>query len=156
VKQEVKILFVHPVDLETNGTAPTPPSQTLTLSPVFNVALNPKVTNVGVGAPLMLSYTLAYVDFGIASLGMTDAQRSQVAQVIGGLGIAPSIVDFSALTKTLGRPVAAINAGIACDPSGTRVALRADFDVYASPPAIDRTFFEAAPPTCWRARTGRC
>lgn len=145
LKQEVKILFVRPADLETNGTAPTSPSLTVTLSPVFNIALTPNTANVGVGAPMTLSYTLSYVDFGIASLTMTDAQRSQIAQVIGGFGIAPSTVDFSALTKTLGRPVAAINAGIACDPSGTRVAFRADFDVYASPPAINEFFFEAGP-----------
>jgi hypothetical protein len=35
--------------------------------------------------------------------------------------------------------------GIACDPNGTFVAMRADFDIYSSPVAIDRTFFEAGP-----------
>ena len=43
------------------------------------------------------------------------------------------------------RKVSPINAGLACDPAGLRVALRADFDVYASPISIERAFFEAGP-----------
>ena len=65
--------------------------------------------------------------------------------MIGGVKIDPSIVDLGAMTELLNRPVSAINAGIACDPAGTRVALRADFDVYASPIAVGRAFFEAGP-----------
>jgi hypothetical protein len=148
VKQEVNVLLVNPSDLEKNGPAPTPPSQTLTISPVFNISLTVPNQTQG-GGPLTLSYALAYVDFGLAGLVLDATRRAQIAQVIAGVKIDPSIVDLSAMTKLLNRPanrpVSAINAGIACDPSGTRVALRADFDVYDSPIAIGRAFFEAGP-----------
>ncbi|MGI8570856.1 MAG: hypothetical protein ACR2KT_18355 [Methylocella sp.] len=144
VKQEVKVLLVRASDLEANGPTPTAPYRTLTIFPVFNVALNAANPTQG-GGPLTLSYVLAYVDFGLIGLGMTDAQRALIAQVIGGVKIDSSIVDISAMTKLLHRPVSAINAGIACDPAGTCVALRADFDVNASPIAVGRDFFEAGP-----------
>ena len=144
VKQEVTVLLVRPSDLEKNGPAPSAPAQTLTISPVFNISLQAANQTQG-GGPLTLSYALAYVDFGVAGLVMNDAQRAQVAQVIGGVQLNPSTIDLSALTGLLGRSVSAINAGFACDPSGTRVALRADFDVYASPIALSRDFFEAGP-----------
>lgn len=144
VKQEVKVVLVSAADLEANGPAPTAPSLTLTIFPVFNISLQAANQTQG-GGPLTLSYTLAYVDFGLAGLGLSDAQRAQIAQVVGGVKIDPSIVDLSAMTKLLNRPVSAINAGIACDPAGTRVALRADFGVYESPIAVGRAFFEAGP-----------
>ena len=144
VKQEVRVLLVRASDLETNGVTPTAPAQTLTIFPVYNIALRAANQTQG-GGPLTLSYSLAYVDFGVAGLVMTDAQRAQVTQVIGGVALNPSTIDLSALTGLLGRQVSAINAGFACDPSGTRVALRADFDVYASPIALSRDYFEAGP-----------
>jgi hypothetical protein len=134
VKQEIRVLLVLASDLEKNGPAATPPVLIVTVFPVFNVKLEPDAVNAGSAGPLRLSYSLAYVDFGPFAL---DA--------IGGVAIQSSIVDFGALTRMLGRPVGAINAGIACDPAGTRVALRADFDVYASPPAVSRAFFELGP-----------
>jgi hypothetical protein len=146
VKQEVKVLLVRASDLEKNGPAPTAPSRTLTIFPVFNISLTAANQTQG-GGPLTLSYALAYVDFGLVGLTMNDAQRAQIAQVIGGVKIASSIVDLGlgAMSKLLDRTVSAINAGIACDPAGTRVAMRADFDVYASPIAVERAFFEAGP-----------
>jgi hypothetical protein len=144
VKQEVKVLLVRASDLEKNGPAPTPPARTLTILPVFNVSLTAANQTQG-GGPITLSYALAYVDFGVAGLALDDAQRAQIAQVVGGVKIDPAVVDLSAIAKLLDRQISAINAGIACDPAGTRVALRADFDVYASPIAIDKAFFEAGP-----------
>jgi hypothetical protein len=144
VKQEVKVLLVRASDLEANGPIPTAPYRTLTIFPVFDIALTAANQTQG-GGPLTLSYALAHVDFGLIGLSMNDAQRAQIAQVIGGIKIDPSIVDLGAMTKLMNRPVSAINAGIACDPAGTRVALRADFDVNASPIAVGRAFFEAGP-----------
>ena len=150
VKQEVKVVLVSAADLEANGPMPTAPSLTLTIFPVYNISLKAANQTQG-GGPLTLSYKLAYVDFGLAGEKLSDAQRAQITQVIGGVKIDPSIVDLSAMTKLLDRPVSApvsaINAGIACDPTGTRVALRADFDVYGgqSPIAVEPAFFEAGP-----------
>ena len=91
------------------------------------------------------NYALAYVEYGPVALQLDDAQRAYIAQVTGGLTIASSVVDLGAMTAFMKRPVFAINAGIACDQAGTRVALRVDFDIYASPIAVDRAFFEAGP-----------
>ena len=145
VKQEVRIHLVKSKDLDANGPNPTPAFNSLTIYPVFNVALRAAAQAVGSGGPLTLSYTLAHVDFGLLFLGLSAARRAEIEQSIGGIQIPPTTVDLAPLTPLLKRPVAAINAGIACDPAGTFVALRADFDVYASPPAVDRQFFEAGP-----------
>jgi hypothetical protein len=144
VKQEVKVLLVREADLLKNGPAPTPPFRTLTIFPVFNISLTAANQTQG-GGPLTLSYALAYVDFGLPGLLLDDAQRAQITQIVGGVKIEPAVVDLGAMTKLLNRKVSAINAGIACDPAGTRVALRADFDIHSSPIAIDKTFFEAGP-----------
>ena len=144
IRQEVRVLLVRAADLAKNGPKATPPALTVTVFPVFNVSLNAANQTQG-GGPLTLTYALAYVDFGPIALALNDAQRAQIAQVTGGLTIASSVVDLSAMTKLMNRPVTAINAGIACDPTGTRVALRVDFDIYASPIAVDSTFFEVGP-----------
>jgi len=144
VKQEVTIHLVKSADLDTNGANPTAPFKTLTIYPVFNVSLVAANQTQG-GGPVSLSYSLAYVDFGLLFLVLSTAQRAEIGQVIAGVKLPPITVDFGALTGLLQRPVAAINAGIACDPSGTFVALRVDFDVYVSPIAVGRPFFEAGP-----------
>lgn len=144
VKQEVSIHLVKSSDLDANGPNPTAPFKTLTLHPVFNVSLNAAKQTQG-GGPLSLSYSLAHVDFGLLILGLSAAQRAEIEHFIAGVQLPPTTVDLGPLTALLKRPVAAINAGIACDPAGSFVALRADFDVYASPVALGREFFEAGP-----------
>jgi len=144
MRQEVRVLLVRASDLVKNGPKATPPALTVTVFPVFNVSLNATNQTQG-GGPLTLTYALAYVDFGPIALALNDAQRAQIAQATGSLTIASSIVDLSSMTKLMNRPVTAINAGIACDPTGTRVALRVDFDINASPIAVDRNFFEVGP-----------
>jgi hypothetical protein len=144
VKQELTIHLVKSSDLDSNGANPTAPFKTLTIYPVFNVALTAANATQG-GGPVSLTYTLSHVDFGLLYLGLSAPQRAEIEQVIAGVKLPPTTVDFGALTALLKRPVAAINAGIACDPAGSFVALRVDFDVYASPIAVGRAFFEAGP-----------
>jgi hypothetical protein len=144
VRQEVRVLLVRESDLDANGPLRSAPHHTFTLFPVFNVALTPTQQTQG-GGPLTLSYTLAYVDFGLVGQLLPAAQKAQIVQVIAGVQVASSTVDLGALTALMDRQIAAVNAGIACDPAGSRVALRADFDVYASPIAIGPAFFEAGP-----------
>lgn len=144
VKQEVLIHLVKSSDLDANGPNPTTPFETLTIYPVFNVSLTAAKQTQG-GGPLSLSYSLAYIDFGPLILALSKAQRTEIQQFIAGVQLPPTTVDLGPLTLLLKRPVAAINAGIASDPSGSFVALRADFDVYASQIALNREFFEAGP-----------
>ena len=144
VKQEVSIQLVKSSDLDANGSNPSPPFKTITIYPVFNVALNSSNQTQG-GGPLTLSYSLSHIDFGLLILGMSAAQRAEIQQFIAGVQLPPTTVDLGPLTALLKRPVNAINAGIACDPSGAFVALRVDFDVYASPISLGREFFEAGP-----------
>lgn len=144
VRQEIRILLVRASVLEANGPVASPPTLKVTIFPVFNVSLTALNQTQG-GGPLVLTYALAYVEFGPVALQLDDAQRAYIAQVTGGLTIASSVVDLGAMTAFMKRPVFAINAGIACDQDGTRVALRVDFDIHASPIAVDRAFFEAGP-----------
>jgi hypothetical protein len=146
VKQEVIINLVTAADLDANGPNPTPPFKTLTIYPVFNVSLDVVNAFVGKGGPLRLSYTLAYVDFGFLFFGLSTAELNEIQQFVAGVQLPPTIMDLSSLNSVLGRPVVAINAGIACDPSGSFVALRADYDVYASPVSLSKAFFEDGPP----------
>lgn len=144
VKQEVSIRLVKSSDLDANGANPTAPFKILTIYPVFNVSLRATNQTQG-GGPLSLSYTLAHIDFGALVLGLSDGQRADVQQFVSGVRLPPTTVDLGPLTAVLKRPIAAINAGIACDPAGSFVALRTDFDVYASPVALGEQFFEAGP-----------
>ncbi len=144
VKQEVMIHLVKLTDLEANGQDTTTAFKTLTIYPVFNVSLQAANQTQG-GGPLTLSYSLAHVDFGLLGLGLSVTQRAEIQQFIGGIKLPPTTVDLGPLTSLLERQVAAINAGIACDPSGSFVSLRVDFDIYASPVSLNRGFFEAGP-----------
>jgi hypothetical protein len=144
VKQEVLIHLVKAADLEANGPNPTPSYRTLTIYPVFNIALTAANQTQG-GGPLTLSYALAYVDFGFLFLVLAAQQRSEVEQAIAAVTLPPTTVDLGPLTGLLKRPVSAINAGIVCDAAGSFVALRVDFDVYKSPVAVDPQFFGSAP-----------
>lgn len=144
VKQEVIIHVVKSSDLDANGPDATAPFKTLTIYPVFNVALTRSGT-IGQGGPLTLSYTLAHVDFAALFLVLSAQQRNELQQFIAGVQLPPTTVDLGALTGLLGRPAAAINAGIAGGPDNSFVALRVDFDVLASPPALNRQFFEMGP-----------
>ena len=90
-------------------------------------------------------YTLAHIEFG-AWFGLLEKdERDEITQLMANVKLPPMKVDLDQLTDLMERQVTALNAGIACDPAGTFVSLRADFDVYASPPAVDRAFFEAGP-----------
>lgn len=144
VRQGVEIRLVRESDLAANGTAPTPAAQTIMLFPVFNIALSNTGFTQG-GGPLTLSYALAYIDFGLLAGLVSDAQRVRIAEIVAGVKIDPATVDLSALTGLLGRRVTAINSGLACDPDGTCVALRVDFDVRASPFAVGKEFFVDGP-----------
>jgi hypothetical protein len=141
VKQEVLVHLVKSSDLDSNGPSPTLPFKTITIYPVFNVSLRASK------GQLTLSYTLAHIDFGLLALELSGTQRSVIQNAISSIKLPPTTVDLGALTSLLKRPVAAINAGIACDPAGSFVALRVDFDIYATsaPPALDRAFFEDGP-----------
>lgn len=145
IKQEVKIHLVKYSDLEANGVNPSAPFKTLTLYPVFNVSLNPAKPGQQGGGPLVLSYDLAQIDFGLLAIGMSESQRKEIEQFIANVKLPPTIVDMGPLTTLLKRPVNAINAGISCDVDHTFVSLRADFDVYASPAAISAQFFQTGP-----------
>lgn len=145
VKQELIIHLVKSSDLEANGPNPTPPYKTLTIYPVFNVALDVASKTVGTGGPLTLSYTLAHVDFGALIFGLSTEDRTEIQQFIAGVKLPSTTVDLGSLTALLKRQVTAINAGIACDPAGLFVALRVDFDVYASPVSLSQEFFVGGP-----------
>ena len=71
--------------------------------------------------------------------------RPILNQVIAGVQVPPVTVDFGALDRMLGRRVVVHNSGIACNPAGTRVAIRADFDMEHTEASITPAFFEAGP-----------
>jgi len=144
IKQQMIIQLVRESDLALKGPAPSPPTYSITVFPIFNVALNATNQTQG-GGPLTLSYTLAPVEIVLPDPQLQAVVNAQIAQIVAGFQIPPSTVNLSAMTGLLNRPVNAINAGIACDPAGTRVALRADFDIDASPVAVGKEFFEAGP-----------
>ena len=145
VKQDVTIYLAKSADLDANGPNQTPEFQALVINPVFNVHL--EVAGSGhKGEDRSFSrYTLAHIEFG-AWFGLLEKdERDEITQLMANVKLPPMKVDLDQLTDLMERQVTALNAGIACDPAGTFVSLRADFDVYASPPAVDRAFFEAGP-----------
>jgi hypothetical protein len=146
VKQEVLVHLVKSSDLDANGPDPSAPHKTLSIYPVFNVSLKPAIPGQQGGGPLILSYTLSHVDFGALFVVLSDQRRAEIQQYISAAQLPPTTVDLGPLGALLNnRPVAAINAGIACDPGGTFVALRADIDVHASTAVVNQQFFEAGP-----------
>lgn len=154
VRQDVAIYLVKSADLNANGPNPTPEFQAVVINLVYNVHLGTAKPGSQGGGPLTLSYTLAYVEFGLLYPLFSENQRREITQLMADVQLPSMTVDLGQLTAVMERPVTAINAGIACDPGGTFVALRADFDVYASPVAINRAFFEAGPNNvlagkCW-------
>ena len=132
VKQEVWIHLVKASDLEANGSSPTAPFRSLQLHLVFNVALKADNQTQG-GGPLTLSYSLAYIDYGLLYGFLPAQQRADIETYIAGITLLPTSLDLGALASMLKRPVSGINAGIVCDPSNGFVAMRVDFDVYNSP-----------------------
>jgi hypothetical protein len=144
VKQEILIHLVKVSDLQLNGPNPSPVHRTLTIRPVFDVSLS-VANQAGGGGPLTLSYKLAYVDLGLLGHGLSEAQRAEIDRAVAGVKLEPTTLDFGPLTSQIERPMSAINAGIACDPAGSFIAMRVDFDVYATPPRVDQAFFEAGP-----------
>jgi hypothetical protein len=144
VKQEVLIHLVKASELEANGANPTTPFRTLPLHVVFNVALNASNQTQG-GGPVVMAYSFAHIDYGLLYHFLSNTQRQQIAQYVAGIQLPPTTLDLSALSSMLKRPVAAINAGIVCDPSASFIALRVDFDVYNSPIAVTSQFFTDPP-----------
>lgn len=144
VKQELMIHLVRAADLEANGVKPTPPVKTITIYPVFNVSLTAAKQTQG-GGPLTLSYSLAHVDFGFYFLALSAAERADIENSASMIQLPPTTLDLGPLTAMLKRPVGAINAGITCDEGGTFIALRVDFDIHASPVAVEPAFFQVSP-----------
>jgi hypothetical protein len=121
VKQEITITLVHPADLEVNGVNPSKP-RPVTIYLVLNIA-----AQFVYHGPITMSYEFAYIDYGKEQT--TQLERDHIADFIGKMISLPSAtIDLGPMTQLLHRPVSTVNAGIACDPAGTRVALRADFD----------------------------
>ncbi len=144
VRQEITIHLVRATDLEANGPLPTPAVKTFTINLVINVALNPTKQTQG-GGPLTMSYSLAYIDYGLLYLLLSPQQRADIEQSVAALQLPPTTLDLGPLTGMLKRPVNAINAGIVCAPDESFVALRVDFDIYKSPPAVEPSFFTDPP-----------
>ncbi|HEX3238613.1 MAG TPA: hypothetical protein VHR18_00580 [Solirubrobacterales bacterium] len=145
VRQEVSVQLVKRADLVQNGPAPSPIHKTLTIHPVFNVDLSVDNEVAGESGPLAISYKLAYVDLGPLGNLLSGPMRAEVEQLVSGIELPPAALDLGPLTASLGRSVGAVNAGVACDPGGSLVAMRIDFDVHETPPRLDRGFFEAGP-----------
>lgn len=144
VKQEIHIHLVKGSDLEANGPNPSTPFRTLSVHLVFNVALRASNQTQG-GGPLSLSYGLSHIDYGILFYFLADQQRKDIEQYVSGIQLPPTTLDLGALSSMLHRPVSGVNAGIVCDPSNSFVALRVDFDVYASQVAVTPQFFNEPP-----------
>ena len=123
-----------------NGPNPTPAFRTLTVYAVFNVALIAGNQTQG-GGPLSLIYELAYIDYGVLALFLSDKQQADIQQEVNRLKLPSTTLDLSPLSAMLRRPVAAINAGIVCDEDGSFVVLRADIEVYKTPIAVTSHFF---------------
>ena len=119
VRQEISIQLVRPHDLDANGVNASPP-RTVTIYPVFNVA-----ADFIYEGPITLTYTLAYVDFGAEHT--TAVSRSLITNFLAAIPLPASTIDLGPLSELLKQPTATFNAGLACDPAGTRVALRVDF-----------------------------
>ncbi len=150
VRQNVVISLVKASDLDTNGASPTSAFRTVIVNVVVNVSLAPTTPGQQGGGPLRLSYAVAYVEFGLFFALFSEQQRATITQKLSGIQVQPITLDLGPVSAVMGRPVNAINAGIACDPDGTFVSLRADIDVHASELAIARPFFEDGP-TNWLA-----
>lgn len=140
VRQDLTIHLVKATDLEANGPLPTPAFKTFTINLVINVALHAANQTQG-GGPLVMSYSLAYIDYGLLALLLPAQQQTEIEQAVAALQLPSTTLDLGPLTGILKRPVAAINAGIVCAPDESFVALRVDFDVYKSPIAVERSFF---------------
>ncbi len=144
VRQDLTIHLVKAADLEANGPLPTPAFKTFTINLVINVSLRAANQTQG-GGPLIMSYSLAYLDYGLLHLLLSPQQRAEIEQSVAALQLPPTTLDLGPLTNMLKRPVSAINAGIVCDSDESFVALRVDFEVYKSPVAVEPSFFWDSP-----------
>jgi hypothetical protein len=145
VKQEILLHLVLSNYLDANGVNPTPPSQVLSIHLVFNVSLRSSNQTQG-GGPLTLRYSFSHVDFGELFPNLPKEKRQDIEQMISGIQLPETTLDLGGpLNELLHRKVAAVNAGITCDPAGTFVALWVDFDIYSSPDVISQEFFTAGP-----------
>jgi hypothetical protein len=139
VKQEVSILLVRPADLDQNGVNPSPP-RVMTIFPVFNVA-----AQYIYHGPITLSYQIAYIDYGAEPT--TALERGLIGNFISGITLPSASIDLGPMSDLLHRPTVTVNAALACDPAGTRVALRADFEPMDRdvPAAVTPEFFLDGP-----------
>lgn len=151
VRQQLDIHLVKATDLEANGPNPTPAFRTLTVYAAFNVALIAGNQTQG-GGPLSLIYELAYIDYGVLALFLSDKQQADIQQEVNRLKLPSTTLDLSPLSAMLRRPVAAINAGIVCDEDGSFVVLRADIEVYKTPIAVTSHFFLDPPENLLQGR----
>lgn len=150
VRQNLVISLVKASDLDANGTSPTPAFRTVIINVVFNVSLAPANPGQQGGGPLRLSYTTAFVEFGPFFDLLSAEQRAEITQMMVNVQVQAVTLDLAPIAAVMNRSVTAINAGIACDPDGTFVSLRADIDVTTSDAAVERPFFETGP-TNWLA-----
>ncbi|QBX35132.1 hypothetical protein E4191_10775 [Paracoccus liaowanqingii] len=146
VRQLVELHQVRVADLEASGDAATPPLEAIPLHIVVNCALEPTHPHgIGSAGPVRLSYALSHVEFGPALALLSPAHRAGIEARIASLVPPTTEVDLGAISRVLGRPMAAVNAGLACDPNGTFVALRIEFDVPRGQPDVNQAFFMGGP-----------
>lgn len=143
VKQFVSIHLVADSDLEANGVGPSQPTQKIEIAVVFDVSLSS--TNPSRGGAAQIAYRLAYIDYGFAHGALSQQQRDEIRGMVAAIQLPPTVVDIRALDGLLKRKALVWNAGIALTEDDDAIALRIDFDVNDSAPAVSPAFFRAGP-----------
>ena len=143
VKQFVTIHLVADSDLEANGASPTPSGQDIEIAVVFDVSLSS--TNPTRGGAAQIAYRLAYLDYGFLYGALSQQQRDEIRGMVAAVHLPPTTVDMGALDGLLKRKALAWNAGIALTEDDDAIALRVDFDVGDSAPAVSPDFFRFGP-----------
>lgn len=136
--QAFDIHLVGAAELEANGTAPTP-SNPIGIRIAFNIALRPSNQTQG-GGPAWLHYRVAWAHFGLLDPFIPEADRQQLEAALAATTLAPTMLDLSPIADLAGGPMRAINAGISLGSEGRTVALRIDFEVHETEPAVTEAF----------------
>ena len=142
--QELDVYLVDEADLAANGISPTAAAPT-TLKAAFNVKLTANRQTQG-GGPATLSYTLAWVHFGLIDPFLPPAQRAQLEALLAAVQLPSNDLDLSALAGVTGTALTAINAGITLSADKKAVCLRIDVDVVKTPPRVSAEFFSGGAP----------